>query len=158
MLNNIRITFTLFAALGLTLQASAQQPVDEKRVREIGYMLRCPICQGLAVSESHSEISENMKDKIRELIAEGKSDDEIYQYFEERYGEWILRSPRKVGWNILLWIVPGVLLGGTLGGLIWYLRRKGKELANESVEPISELPPEEEELIAEEMANVEKNY
>ena len=95
----------------------------EGRVLEIAHLLRCPVCQGLSVKESQDQISLNMKKKISNLIAEGKSKKEILVFFEERYGEWILRNPKKAGFNVSLWLLPfGVILAAVfLVG--WFLKK-----------------------------------
>ncbi|NQU65631.1 MAG: cytochrome c-type biogenesis protein CcmH [SAR324 cluster bacterium] len=98
----------------------------DNRVREIAHMLRCPTCQGLSVKESESGLSLNMKQRIRELLQEGKSEDEILQFFVERYGEWILRSPKKSGFNLLLWVLPGLILIVTVLLLFQHLRKKSQ--------------------------------
>ena len=51
-----------------------------------------------------------MKSRIRELLKEGRSEEEILDFFEERYGEWILREPPKKGFNLFLWLTPLVLI------------------------------------------------
>ncbi len=95
----------------------------EDRVLKVAHLLRCPICQGLSVKESQDQISLNMKKKIRELMIAGKSKEEILVFFEERYGEWILRNPKKAGFNVSLWMLPfGVILGAIF--LVGYFLRK----------------------------------
>jgi cytochrome c-type biogenesis protein CcmH len=64
----------------------------------------------MSVKESDAGLSQNMKDKIREMLQEGMSEEEILRFFEDRYGEWILRSPKKQGFNLVLWLAPLVLL------------------------------------------------
>ena len=78
----------------------------EQEVLDIAYELRCPICQGLSVKESMNDISINMKNKIRTLLLEGNNQQEILDFFEARYGEWVLRTPKKTGLNISLWLLP----------------------------------------------------
>ncbi|MBT3225412.1 MAG: cytochrome c-type biogenesis protein CcmH [Deltaproteobacteria bacterium] len=102
---------------------SAAEDIDN-RVREIAHMLRCPTCQALSVKESDAGLSVNMKERIRELLQEGKSEEEILEFFVERYGEWILRSPKKEGFSLLLWTLPGLILLVTVLLLFQYLRKK----------------------------------
>jgi cytochrome c-type biogenesis protein CcmH len=54
-------------------------------------------------------------DKVRELVAAGRSDREIRDYFTSRYGEWALLDPPASGMNLLVWLLPLLLLVG--GGL-----------------------------------------
>lgn len=106
-----------------------------KRVRDIAHNLRCPLCQGLSVKESNSSISIMMKTKIHELLEEGKSEEEILQYFVGRYGEWILRSPTKSGINLLLWLLPGVLILSAVSLLI--VSKKGRAKPSPNLEPLT---------------------
>ena len=73
-------------------------PLDadrEARVQKLGKQLRCPVCQGTSIADSPSSMARAQLDKVRELVAEGKTDEEIYAYFVARYGEWALLSPSK---------------------------------------------------------------
>ncbi|MCG8338880.1 MAG: cytochrome c-type biogenesis protein CcmH [Proteobacteria bacterium] len=103
---------TSFLLLIVHANAAAQVVNEEleNQVREISHQLRCPTCQAQSVKESEAGLSVNMKNKVRELLIQGKSEDEILKYFEERYGEWILRSPKKEGFNLVLWVTPLILI------------------------------------------------
>lgn len=91
--------------------ASPNDP--EARAERIGQQLRCPVCRGVPIADSPSELARQMMDVVRQQIAEGKSDKEIFKYFEERYGEWALLKPKPEGMNLAIWILPaGFLLGG----------------------------------------------
>lgn len=82
----------------------------ENRVQRLGKQLRCPVCQGVSIADSPSSMARAQLDKVRELVAEGKSDQEIYDFFVARYGEWILMEPTKEGLNSVLWVGPVLLL------------------------------------------------
>jgi cytochrome c-type biogenesis protein CcmH len=55
-------------------------------------------------------MAQSMMARVREMSAEGKSRDEIINYFTERYGDWVLLEPRKEGLNWLVWVMPPVFL------------------------------------------------
>ena len=102
-------------------------PLDaerEARVQRLGKQLRCPVCQGTSIADSPSSIARAQLDKVRELVAEGKSDDEIFDYFVARYGDFALLSPRKQGVTSALWLAPGLLI--ILGIVIILLQVKKK--------------------------------
>ena len=82
----------------------------EARVREIASQLRCPICQGLSVGDSPSELADEMRTLVREQLQQGKTSAEVLDYFAQRYGEWILLAPPKRGFNLVIWVLPFVLL------------------------------------------------
>lgn len=125
----------LWLALGLGL-SSAQSgappaapqllpPAQEQRAVAIQKNLRCPLCDtGESIAESRSDISVKMRESVREQIADGRSDSEIYTFFSVRYGNFVLLDPPKTGRNLLLWGAPLLALGG--GGVaLWaYLRRR----------------------------------
>jgi cytochrome c-type biogenesis protein CcmH len=83
----------------------------EARVLKLGKRLRCAVCQGVAISDSPASMARAQLDKVRELVSDGKSDQEILDFFVERYGEWVLLEPTKGGLNALLWLGPLALLG-----------------------------------------------
>lgn len=110
-LHTLLITFFIIAAV---LDASAAKSIDDQ-VKEIAYLLMCPVCQGQSVGESNSNLAHDMRDIIRKQLEEGKSKEEILAYFVNSYGESILASPPPKGINWLLWLLPGVAI--VFGGL-----------------------------------------
>lgn len=88
--------------------AAATAPSDEA-VRRVASQLRCVVCQNLSVADSPSEMARQMREVIRERLAQGETDEQVIRYFEERYGPWVRLSPG--GW--LVWVLPfaGLFLG-----------------------------------------------
>lgn len=80
----------------------------EHRTYELGKILRCPVCQGLSVADSRSDAAVAMKNRIQELVALGYSDEQIVNYFIQRYGEFVLLQPKKDHWFV--WVMPGVVV------------------------------------------------
>jgi cytochrome c-type biogenesis protein CcmH len=110
----------MMLALMLALSAYAPQTAGkgplqdaelEKRALVVGHTIRCAVCQGLSVADSPSPMAQAMLDRVRELVSEGKNDDEIRAYFVERYGEWILLEPKAAGLNWLVWLLPFAFVG-----------------------------------------------
>jgi cytochrome c-type biogenesis protein CcmH len=94
-------------------QQAGTEPLDaarEARVQALGKLLRCPMCQGLSIADSGSSAARAQMDRVRELVSEGKTDDEIRTYFVARYGEWALLEPSARGLNWLVWLGPLALL------------------------------------------------
>lgn len=90
-------------------------PAQEARVMVLGKQLRCAVCQGVSIADSPASMARAQLDKVRELVAEGKNDQEIRDYFVARYGEWALLEPTTNGLNGLLWLAPvGMLVLGVL--------------------------------------------
>jgi cytochrome c-type biogenesis protein CcmH len=90
----------------------------ERRTREVAAGLRCPVCQGLSLADSPSELALEMKGLVREQLAAGKSPEEVRAYFIGKYGEWVLLEPKPEGLNLLVYLLPALmLLGG--GWFVW---------------------------------------
>ena len=107
------------ALLGAAVSPAAAQtakPVSEDVVHAVAAQLRCVVCQNLSVADSPSEMASQMRAIIRERLAAGESPAEVQRYFVDRYGEWILLSPPRRGFNLLVWLLPlaAVLVGPTL--------------------------------------------
>jgi cytochrome c-type biogenesis protein CcmH len=99
----------------LTLIALLSVSPDD-HAYELGKEIRCPVCQGMPISESPAQMAQDMMKQVRHMVIENKSDEEIKKYFTDRYGDWVLLNPKPEGFNLFVWIVPPVLL--LLGGFI----------------------------------------
>ena len=80
--------------------------------------LRCLICQGQSVYDSDSEFANSLKIIVDKKIDEGLSEDQIYEFFKNKYGEWILYDPGLNKNTYILWLLP--LLIFLAGGAIIY--------------------------------------
>lgn len=107
--------------------AGADSAVEAK-VHELSSVLRCPVCQGLSLQDSPSELAGEMRDVIREQLKAGKTPDEVKQYFVQKYGEWILLQPKATGFNLLVYLLPALAVAGGLV-LVWRVVRKWTQSA-----------------------------
>ncbi len=90
--------------------------IDEQAESKITKNLRCLVCQGQSVYDSDSEFAISMKVLVDKKLAEGFSEIQIYDFFRERYGEWILYDPKLSKNTYILWILPILifLIGGAI--------------------------------------------
>ena len=91
---------------------------------KIAKNLRCLICQGQSVYDSDSEFAISMKVLVDKKLEEGFSEIQIYDFFRERYGEWILYDPELNKNTYLLWLLPVLLF--LIGGAIIFKKFKIK--------------------------------
>jgi cytochrome c-type biogenesis protein CcmH len=83
----------------------AGAPLDA-RTREVGGLLRCPVCQGMSIADSPSEMAVNMKAQVHELLARGYTEEQILHYFELSYGQFVLLRPK----SMIVWLLPVLAL------------------------------------------------
>ena len=78
--------------------------------------LRCLICQGQSVYDSDSEFANSLKVLVDKKLEKGFSEPQIYDYFKDKYGEWILYDPELNKNTYLLWLLPILifLIGGAI--------------------------------------------
>ena len=110
------------AALTSAAYAQSPDPELEKEAQAIDRMIMCPVCPAETIDQAQVEISFQMRAVIREMLAEGRSREEILDYFVDRYGPDILAAPPKTGANLLAWILPIVGIVAGLGGLFLVIR------------------------------------
>ena len=90
---------------------------DDQLLRnKITKNLRCLICQGQSVYDSDSDFANSMKILVDKKLEEGLSENEIYDFFKEKYGDWILYDPGLNKNTYLLWLLPILifLFGGAI--------------------------------------------
>jgi cytochrome c-type biogenesis protein CcmH len=80
--------------------------------------LRCLICQGQSVYDSDSEFANSLKKMVEKKLDEGLSENQIYEFFDDKYGEWILYDPLFNKNTYFLWLLP-LLIFLTGGAIIF---------------------------------------
>jgi len=135
-MRRLAIAAALLGALVLAgASASAAVPVSEDTVHDVAAQLRCVVCQSLSVADSPSETAHQMKDIIRERLAAGETPDQVKAYFVDKYGTWILLSPPRQGFNLLVWVVPFAGLGLGLVLVLVLVRRWSRHPASHAETP-----------------------
>lgn len=122
-------------------------PDLDARADEVGSLLRCPVCQGLSVADSPASMALKMKAQVKELLAAGYEQDQILNYFERSYGEFVRLEPPLRGVNWIVWLAPvlGLLAGGAM--VAWALRRpRAAEPTAAAAAPDRDTLPEDQAL------------
>ncbi|CEJ63834.1 MULTISPECIES: cytochrome c-type biogenesis protein CcmH [Citrobacter] len=121
----------LLGLLMLVISGSALATIDvmqfkdeaqEQQFRQLTEQLRCPKCQNNSIADSNSMIATDLRQKVYELMQEGKSQKEIVDYMVARYGNFVTYDPPLTPLTVLLWVMPVVAIG--LGGWIIFARSR----------------------------------
>lgn len=130
------IALVLYAALGANIYA-ASSPVDnaqlEARLKTLSNELRCLVCQNSTLADSNAPLADDLRNEIRKLMLEGKTDEEVKAYLVERYGDFVLYRPPLQANTALLWIGPFVML--LIGAVaMFFVLKKRSRVESESKE------------------------
>ena len=129
------ICLALFISIAHADEAAplASDPALEQRLVSISEEMRCLVCQNESLSGSRSELAQDLRREIRDLIKQGKTDAEIRTFMVDRYGDFILYRPPVKPTTWLLWIGPFVLMFAGIVALLMYLRRRNTQVATTSL-------------------------
>jgi len=116
MTREFKIIITIFLLFFFSNQLSAfakslNNEIDvNNRIREISQNVRCLVCQNQSIDESNSDLAKDLKILIKEKLILGDSEEEIYGFLKERYGDYILLKPPLNLNTVILWFLPFIVL------------------------------------------------
>jgi cytochrome c-type biogenesis protein CcmH/NrfF len=102
---------------------TAAESLLEARTTRLASELRCPVCQGLSIQDSPSELAQQMRTLIKTKLDSGQTEEQVRAYFLERYGERILLAPKPTGFNLVAYLLPFIALAAG-GALVFFAVRK----------------------------------
>lgn len=107
------------------------------RYKEVGGQLRCPKCENQSIADSDSPSAFDMRQELYRLLEEGKTDQQIFDYMVNRFGDYVLYKPPMRSDTWLLWFFPPALV--VLGLLlIFFLARSRKNAESATNMSVSE--------------------
>ena len=105
-----------------------QNPKQEMRARNISKNIRCLVCQNESIDDSSAPLAKDLRALIRIKVQENDTDEEIYKFLTDRYGDFILLKPPFKISTFLLWSLPFVFV--IIGIFILYIHnKKSKKLS-----------------------------
>ena len=108
----------------LGIVARLEDPLVEKRLIHISEELRCLVCQNESLASSRAELANDLREEVRKLIRQDKSDGQIKEYLVTRYGDFVLYKPEVKPLTWVLWFGPFLLLVLGVIGMSVYLRQR----------------------------------
>ena len=108
---------------------------QQSRYTQLIENIRCPVCQGQSIGGSNSDLAKDLREKVREMILDSKTDSEIYSFMVERYGDFVVYKPPVNTKTYFLWFAPVLVLMISL----LYLFRSTRENKEKIVHASSDL-------------------
>ena len=110
--------------LNLSINLYSNELVEESKIHK---NLRCLVCQGQSIADSNSDFALTLKMVVKDLIKQGKTEEEIYSFLSDKYGDWILYKPKLNPGNLLLWGLPylALIIGAVI--IVFLVRKSSKK-------------------------------
>jgi len=110
-------------ACGQADEIAHPDPVVEQRLNDLAEELRCLVCQNQTIADSNAPLALDLRNQIRQQVAQGRTDEQIRAYMVARYGDFVLYRPPLKATTVMLWLGPlALLLVGA--GVFWTVVRK----------------------------------
>ena len=123
------ILFIIF--MTMPLSSFANTPVNsdevnliERRIHSINQNIRCMVCESQTIDDSNSSLAKDLRSIVRKKVLSGETDAEIYTFFSERYGDYIILRPPFRSNTIILWLTPVIVF--FLGLFVILLNQRNK--------------------------------
>ena len=104
--------------------SKVEVPEQDRRIQELNKVLMCPVCPGESLDQSQNELASQMREIVKEKIDDGWTDEQIKDYFVERYGPRVVMNPPFGGFAITAWIIPPIMLVCAFVIFVFYIRSK----------------------------------
>lgn len=131
----------LMLLLLVAFPAGAQENVTDDEVNAVAKELYCPVCENTPLDVCPTQACQDWREVIRTQLAEGRSEEQIKDYFALQYGDRVLAEPPQQGFNLLVWVLPigAVVIGGVF--FVSYMRNLQKRSAETAeVEVVADVP------------------
>jgi cytochrome c-type biogenesis protein CcmH len=120
------LAFVLLSAqvLAIDTERAFEDEAQQSRYERLSRELRCLQCRSETIADSNATLAADLRRQLRELIAAGKTDDEIMQYMTDRYSDYVLYKPPVAPRTWILWAAPVLfVVGGAIAAIV-VIRRK----------------------------------
>ena len=94
----------------LDANGQLEDPALQARFENIAKDLRCLVCQNESIADSNVELASDLRRQVREMLVAGKSDDEIFDFMTDRYGEFVRFNPPVDRKTALIWGAPFIVV------------------------------------------------
>ena len=119
------LRFTVFAAILLLLLAfvipvmaqdsggddnGIKRAVTDDDVNKIARVVYCPVCESTPLDVCQTQACADWRQIIRDMLEDGKTEQDVFDYFSNLYGDRVLAEPPREGFSLLVWLVPLIMI------------------------------------------------
>jgi cytochrome c-type biogenesis protein CcmH len=132
---------TCVPAHALDANGQMEDPALQARFERITKDLRCLVCQNESIADSNVELAMDLRRQVQEMLVAGKSDDAIFDFMTERYGDFVRFNPPLQPKTLLIWGAPFIVLLLGIGIIFRIVRRRSRMPLDEEPSPESPASP-----------------
>jgi cytochrome c-type biogenesis protein CcmH len=103
-----------------------EDPAEQSRYERVIRDLRCLVCRSESIADSNAPLAADLRREVETLMRAGRSDEEIYAFMTERYGDFVLLQPPVAPRTWLLWAAPALFLAGGVAVVLVVVRRRAR--------------------------------
>jgi len=103
-----------------------EDPAEQSRYERVIRDLRCLVCRSESIADSNAPLAADLRREVESLMRAGRSDEEIYAFMTERYGDFVLLQPPVAPRTWLLWAAPALFLVGGIAVVLVVVRRRAR--------------------------------
>jgi len=131
--------FLCGSVMAIDSEGPLPTPELQARYEKLTNELRCLVCQNQTVADSNADLAKDLRDRTREMLISGATDEQILAFMTERYGDFVLYRPPVAKRTLLLWAAPVLLLvvGSFSAFLVIRRRSLATDLPEEGEDPFS---------------------
>jgi cytochrome c-type biogenesis protein CcmH len=118
------LSLLVTVAYAVDTEDALDDPVLQARYEKIVGEVRCLKCQNQTIKDSNAFLAGDLRREIRHMLEDGLTDEQIFDFLVERYGDFALYKPRASGKTLILWIAPALFLLGGAFVLVNIVRRR----------------------------------
>ncbi|MEG3594816.1 MAG: cytochrome c-type biogenesis protein CcmH [Chloroflexota bacterium] len=127
-----------FTALTVSCSTAVDLSYSEERAHKLNETVMCPVCPGESIDQSQNPLALQMRELVKDKLDQGWSDQQIQDYFVERYGPSVLLAPPRSGVGLVIWIVPPVIVIFAILILIMVIKSMTKnKIINDSLKQVN---------------------
>ena len=124
LLSILSLSLVATIAYAVDSEEAMDDPVLQARYEKIIDEVRCLKCQNTTIKDSNAFLAGDLRREIRHMLEDGLTDEQIFDFLVERYGDFALYKPRASGKTLILWIAPALFLLGGAFVLVNIVRRR----------------------------------
>jgi cytochrome c-type biogenesis protein CcmH len=124
LLSILSLSLLVTIAYAVDSEEALEDPVLQARYEKIIDEVRCLKCQNTTIKDSNAFLAADLRREIRHMLEDGLTDEQVFDFLVERYGDFALYKPRASGKTLILWIGPALFLLGGAFVLVNIVRRR----------------------------------